>query len=467
ALGVGAAERITVTRRGRHVAVIGSEGLGRISLTTPDVVRVALADDQDSADAFFALMEHDENVAPDLTTDLTLNTREDVPIALPQPGIAVAGSDADVGDTFIIIQKSDASLGTAVVAPDGGFSYAPLPDVHGTDSFQIVLTDGRDTSPHRDVTIEIASVIDPPGGININLVNDHVPENIGRNEIIANIDFIGPDPPGPFVVNFDHPGLNADGRNIVAAEDDVFNFEGENEIFVNVLIEAVDGSFAFGDQLLLQITDANDPVTDIIVDGEFFIDGEEHARLNAPEETSAHSLGIVHVLDEDANSSVSFNVSDSRFIISNQVLQLADGAVLDFETEETVSIQITADDGQGSSRTESFTVQVENVIETPTAMTLSPESVLELVVGASVGQIGLEGGDAADQFDFFVSDSRFVVDGTNLRLRSDQFVRFVDGETIPVAITAVHRSDDTVSFAGEFSILVLENPHPFHNATLP
>jgi hypothetical protein len=62
-------------------------------------------------------------------------------------------------------------------------------------------------------------------------------------------------------------------------------------------------------------------------------------------------------------------------------LKLVAGQSLDFETEPTVSVTITATDQGGLTYNEAFTITVTNVNEAPTDLALSNSTVAENAAG--------------------------------------------------------------------------------------
>ncbi len=77
-------------------------------------------------------------------------------------------------------------------------------------------------------------------------------------------------------------------------------------------------------------------------------------------------IGTVSVIDPDAGDSQSYQVSDSRFEVVNNQLKLKSGVSLDFETEPSVTVKVTATDQGGHAIAKDFTVNVTNVNEAPT-----------------------------------------------------------------------------------------------------
>ncbi len=87
-----------------------------------------------------------------------------------------------------------------------------------------------------------------------------------------------------------------------------------------------------------------------------------------------------------------YAVDDARFeVTSDGVLKLAAGQSLDFETEDSVLLRVTAtdNDGAGLSVSRDFTVTVEDVNEAPSAIALDDTEVSEGVSGAVVGESAL------------------------------------------------------------------------------
>jgi len=74
-------------------------------------------------------------------------------------------------------------------------------------------------------------------------------------------------------------------------------------------------------------------------------------------------VGSLSVEDPDVGDSHTFTVSDNRFEVVDGELKLADGESLDFETESSVNVTVTATDTGGLSTTEDFTINVNDANE--------------------------------------------------------------------------------------------------------
>ena len=98
------------------------------------------------------------NIAPVVTGPALLNTSEDTPISA-----TIAATDAD-GDTLSFALKvgAEPSLGTVVIDAGGVISYTPIADVHGADTFTVVVSDGRGGTAEQVFNVSIGPVNDAP-----------------------------------------------------------------------------------------------------------------------------------------------------------------------------------------------------------------------------------------------------------------------------------------------------------------
>ncbi len=99
----------------------------------------------------------------------------------------------------------------------------------------------------------------------------------------------------------------------------------------------------------ITITGKNDAPTDITL-----------SDITVPEDKT--TIGTLTVIDPDAGDNThSFIVSDGRFEVVGDQLQLKAGNSLDFETEPSITFDITATDKSGASRAEFFTIMITDV----------------------------------------------------------------------------------------------------------
>lgn len=95
------------------------------------------------------------------------------------------------------------------------------------------------------------------------------------------------------------------------------------------------------------------------------------SNSSVPENSASDTaVGTFTTVDADAGDSATYTLLDSagaRFKIVNDTLQVDDGALLDYETATSHTIQVRSTDAGGASVTKSFTIQVANLNEAPLA----------------------------------------------------------------------------------------------------
>ncbi len=80
--------------------------------------------------------------------------------AIVASGVLANDSDVD-GDTLVASLSTEPAHGTVVLNADGSFTYTPVTDFHGTDSFTYVASDGTAESLKATVTIRVNSPATP------------------------------------------------------------------------------------------------------------------------------------------------------------------------------------------------------------------------------------------------------------------------------------------------------------------
>ncbi|PKG86767.1 hypothetical protein CXF85_00095, partial [Colwellia sp. 75C3] len=95
--------------------------------------------------------------------------------------------------------------------------------------------------------------------------------------------------------------------------------------------------------------------------------------------------------DVDDGDSHSYSVDDTRFEVVNGALKLKAGVSLDHESAESITITVTSTDSGGLPTTQEFTLNVGDVNEAPTGITLTNQNVDENAVGAVIGTLATTG----------------------------------------------------------------------------
>ncbi|MGL5080110.1 MAG: hypothetical protein ACRC8A_01350, partial [Microcoleaceae cyanobacterium] len=161
-------------------------------------------------------------------------------------------------------------------------------------------------------------------------------------------------------------------------------------------------------------------------------------------------IGNLTVTDVD-DTSFTYSVSDARFEVVDNALKLKAGQFLNYETEPSVLVTVTATDSGSLSTTQEFTVTVNNVNEAPTAIALSNNTVDENAVEAIIGNLTVTDVDDTS-FTYSVSDARFEVVDNALKLKAGQFLNYETEPSVLVTVTATDSGD--LSTTQEFTVTV-------------
>lgn len=202
------------------------------------------------------------------------------------------------------------------------------------------------------------------------------------------------------------------------------HFEGE-DVFV---VQAYDGrDWSAPASITIQVNGVNDAPQDFAID---IATVPEHVQ-------PGESLGVLAVMDPDRDASYHITVSDSRFLVVDGLLKLADGQRLNFEAEATIPLEFIATDtthpDDRISRTVTLSLRDQN--DAPTGIHIELINVGENEPGSVIGTILVDDEDAQNQFLWQFSDPRFeVVDG-NLKLKEDQSLDFETDKTLKLDLT--------------------------------
>jgi lysophospholipase L1-like esterase len=106
------------------------------------------------------------NVKP-VARDESYTTDEDTVLAIAAPGLLNNDSDSD-GDTLAVIAFDETSSagGTVAVNVDGSFSYTPVANFNGTDTFTYTVSDGQGGITTATATMTVNPVEDIPSAVN-------------------------------------------------------------------------------------------------------------------------------------------------------------------------------------------------------------------------------------------------------------------------------------------------------------
>ncbi|MES0828542.1 hypothetical protein, partial [Ruegeria sp. SCP11] len=164
------------------------------------------------------------------------------------------------------------------------------------------------------------------------------------------------------------------------------------------------------------------------------------------------------VTDPDDGDSHTFSVDDARFEVVAGQLKLKAGEALDHETEDTVNVEVTAEDTGSLTYSETFVITVNDLNEAPTDLDISNSDAPENIPGATVGVLSADDVDFMDTLTYSIlpgdDGAKFTIVGDELRVGSVG----LDFEATPTLTVNVRVSDSAGLFVDRtFTINVLNS----------
>jgi hypothetical protein len=234
----------------------------------------------------------------------------------------------------------------------------------------------------------------------------------------------------------------------------------ENGSSVQVTVTSKDqGGLSYSENFTIVVKNANEAPTDISI-----------SNLSVNENASGAVIGTLSTVDPDAGDKYSYSVSDNRFEVVNGELKLAAGKSLDYESESSIQLTVTTTDQGGLSYSEDVTIDVTNVNEAPTDISISNSSVNEHASGSTIGKLSTTDPDAGNSHSYTVSDSRFEVVNGELKLMAGKSLDYETESSVQVQVTT--KDQGGLSYSENFTISVNDANDPpteisISNVTIP
>jgi hypothetical protein len=165
------------------------------------------------------------------------------------------------------------------------------------------------------------------------------------------------DPDHGDVITFsvDDARFEVAGGSLQLTQGQSIDFESEPNVTLTVTaIDSGAPSLGISQAFVITIIDRNEAPTEIALD---------HHELE--ENAQGGTVGRLAAADQDEGDVLTFSVDDPRFEITGGILKLKDGQSIDFETESSVTLTVTAADSGSPSleASQEFTVAVIDVLE--------------------------------------------------------------------------------------------------------
>jgi len=243
-------------------------------------------------------------------------------------------------------------------------------DYETETSYNTIIRATNDLGGFYDKTFTINVINTAPTSISLSSVT--ISENASAQATVATINASDP-AGGTCTFTFD-TGVGSEDNNsfqivgslLKLAANVTLNYELKNSY--NIKIKATDpGGLSYSQTFTINVTNINEAPYNLELSSNSILE-------NSPVNTI---IGLLSASDVDQNDSLIFSVlvGTTNFNISGN--QLRSSVVFDYENTTSQSVTIRATDSGGLYVDKQFTINVLNVNEAPTSITISNSSILE------------------------------------------------------------------------------------------
>ena len=368
----------------------------------------------------FTITVTNANEAP---TDITLSATA---VDENQPSGTAVGNfsttDVDAGDTHtytLVTGAGDTDNGSFTIVGNQLRTAASFDfETKSSYSIRVRTTDAGGLFYEEQFTITINNVNDAPTDMALSAAT--VAENAASGTAVGNFSTTDQDAGDTFTYTLvtgtgdtDNASFAIVGNQLQTAA--IFDFETKSSYSIRVRSTDAAGLF-FEEQFTITVTDANDGPTDIIL-----------SNNSVNEELAAGAaVGNLSTTDQDPTDTFTYTLvsgtgdtGNASFAIVGNQLQTA--ATFDYETTTSYSVRIRTTDAGGLFYEEAFTINVNNVNDAPTDITLSASSIAEnQASGTTVGTFSTTDIDPGDTHTYTLVTGTGDADNASFTISGDQ-----------------------------------------------
>ena len=365
-------------------------------------------------------------------------------------GIAVgilSAADADISDSFTYTMVDDAGGRFAidgnklVVAKGQLLNY----EAKTTHDVQVQVTDSAGNSFTKTITVQLIDVNETP--FNLKSSKTTITENVANGTAVGLLSATDPDSGDTLSYTMvDNAGgrFAIDGNKLVVTNGSLLNFEAKSTYDVQVRVTDAGGKSSVK-TFTIQLQNVNETPYNLSISKTTIT---EHVGNGV-------AVGVLSAIDPDAGDTLTYTLLDNaggRFAIDGNKLVVANGSLLDYEKQTTHDVVVLVTDAGGKSTTKTFTVQLQDVNETPYNIQISKTSIAENTLeGTVIGNLSATDPDAGDTRTFTLLDDaggRFSIIDNKLVVANGSLLDFetASSHTIQVRVTDAGGKFSTKTF---------------------
>ena len=420
-----AVSNATIAENAANGAVVGS-----LSATDPDAGETFTYTLTDTAGGRFAVNGSNIVVANGSLLNFEAATSHNVQVKVTDSGgnsyyktIAIGVSNVNEAPTDVAISSAavaeNAATGTIIGAlsasdPDAGesFTYTLLDNAGGrfgldganlvvangslidyetatSHNVQVRVTDSGGNSYTKTITIGVDNVSEGSGNAaptDILITKTTITENVGNGIAVGILSATDADAGETFtyaMVNDAGGRFAIDGNKLVVANGSLLNFEAKPTHDVQVKVTDSAGN-SFTKTITVELKDVNETPYNLTISKTTITENVANGT----------AVGVLSATDPDAGDTQTYTLLDNaggRFAIDGNKLVVANGSLLNFEAKATHDVQVRVTDAGGKSSVKTFTIQLQNVNETPYNLSISKTTITEHVGnGIAVGVLSVD-----------------------------------------------------------------------------
>ncbi|MDW3196496.1 MAG: cadherin domain-containing protein [Cytophagales bacterium] len=353
----------------------------QVSITATDSGDLSTSED-------FIITVNDVNEAPRTISLSNTNVYENS--ALQTHIGVVSTTDEDANETFTYTLSGDDA--SAFSIEEGSLITDTSLDFEMRNSYQVSITstDAGGLSTSEDFIITVNDLNEAPQ--TISLSNSNVDENGALRTYIGAISTTDADADDTFTYT-----LSGDETSSFSIEEGSLvtnaslDFETKNSYQVSITSTDA-GGLSTREDFIITVNDLNEKPETISLSGNTVNENSDLMTI----------VGTISTMDDDTDDTFTYTLyGDDASAFSIEGSSFITNAALDFETKNTYQITIKSTDAEGLSTDLSFEIQVLDVNEAPTDLTLDNASVEEnATIGTLIGNLIVSDPDIEDVITF-------------------------------------------------------------------
>jgi hypothetical protein len=338
---------------------------------------------------------------------------------------SIGSLDIDSSDTFtyqLIDSSSYPDNNSFSLSSGGSLTSAVVFNYESKNSYSIRVrtTDAGGLTYDGTLTVPILNVNEAPYGLTLS--SNTIPENSATGTTIGTLTGLDVDAGSTFTyslvdtINYpDNNSFSISTSTLKSAS--IFNYEDKSSYSIKIRVSD-QGGLTYDGVFTINVTNVNEAPTNISLS----------ASSIAENVATGTTIGTLSTTDPDAGDTFTYQLYDtatypdnSNFTISGSSLKSA--TVFNYESKNSYSVRVRATDAGGLTYDKTLTITITNVNETPTAISLSSNTIAEnSATGTTIGTLSTTDPDAGDTFTYTLVDTSsypdngsFTISGSSLK----------------------------------------------------